>query len=103
MTGAVGLLAAIGDVRMIRRGALRGAPRLARHLWRMCWSLWVATGSFFLGQAKVIPKQFRIWPLLGILAAAPLVALVYWMWRIRVRRVRPSVQGSVRVAVPDAA
>jgi len=31
------LLAAAGDVRVMRRGAPRGGPRLARHLWRMCF------------------------------------------------------------------
>jgi len=49
MFGAVGLLASAGDLRVIRSGALRGAPRLARHLWRMCWALWIAASSFFLG------------------------------------------------------
>src|SRR5215207_5088494 len=34
--GAVMAIAAAGDVRVMRSGALRGAPRLARHLWRMC-------------------------------------------------------------------
>ena len=48
MFGIVGLLASIGDVRMIRSGGLRGAPRLARHLWRMCFALFIAAASFFL-------------------------------------------------------
>src|SRR6266516_240250 len=40
------LLAALGDFRMIRAGGLRGARRLTRHLWRMCFGLFIATGSF---------------------------------------------------------
>ena len=84
--GTVSLLAAIGDARMIREGGLRGTRRLARHLWRMCFGLFVATGSFFIGQAKFIPAPIRVMPLLLALGIAPLVILLYWMWRIRLRR-----------------
>jgi hypothetical protein len=83
--GTVFLLAAIGDLRAIRAGGLRGSRRLARHLWRMCFGLFVATGSFFLGQMKFIPEPVRIVPLLLVLAFAPIVFLFYWMWRVRVR------------------
>ena len=83
--GTVGLLAGIGDVRMLRVGMLRGAPRLARHLWRMCFALFIASGSFFLGQAKVFPKPIRIIPLLAVPVVAVLVMMVYWLWRIRVK------------------
>ena len=83
--GAVMLLAAIGDLRAIRAGGLRGSRRLARHLWRMCFGLFVATGSFFLGQMKFIPESVRIMPLLLLLAFAPILFLFYWMWRVRVR------------------
>ncbi|MFL6236979.1 MAG: hypothetical protein ACJ76N_27870, partial [Thermoanaerobaculia bacterium] len=31
------ILAAAGDVRVLRSGMPRGGPRLARHLWRMCF------------------------------------------------------------------
>jgi hypothetical protein len=83
--GTIGLLAGIGDLRMIREGGLRGAKRLARHLWRMCFGLFIATGSFFFGQAKFIPAPIRIGPLLAVLGVAPLVILLYWMWRVRLR------------------
>ena len=82
----ISLLAGIGDFRMLREGALRGTRRLARHLWRMCFGLFIATGSFFFGQAKFIPKPIRIGPLLAALGVAPLVILLYWMWRVRLRR-----------------
>ena len=83
--GTVCLLAAIGDLRMILEGGLRGTRRLARHLWRMCFGLFVATGSFFIGQAKFIPAPIRVMPLLFALGIAPLVILLYWMWRVRLR------------------
>ena len=71
---------------MTQSGALRGAPRLARHLWRMCFALFIAALSFFIGQAKVIPKPIRVSGLLAIPVLAVLVTMLYWMWRVRVRR-----------------
>jgi uncharacterized membrane protein len=80
------LLAAIGDARTILAGGLRGPRRLARHLWRMCFALFIATGSFFIGQMKFVPAPIRFMPLLIALGVAPLFALLYWMWRVRLRR-----------------
>ena len=59
VVGTVMLLAAIGDLRATRAGGLRGSRRLARHLWRMCFGLFVATGSFFLGQMNFIPEPWQ--------------------------------------------
>ena len=84
--GTVCLFAAIGDLRMIREGGLQGTRRLARHLWRMCFGLFIATGSFFIGQMKFIPAPIRVVPLLFVLGIAPLVILLYWMWRVRLQR-----------------
>jgi hypothetical protein len=50
--GSVCLLAAAGDVRMLLRGGIVAASRIARHLWRMCFGLFIAAGSFFLGPAN---------------------------------------------------
>lgn len=81
----IALLAGAGDLRMIRAGGVRGARRIARHLWRMCFGLFIATGSFFLGQQRFIPAPIRIPGLLMVLAVLPLVALLYWLWRVRIR------------------
>jgi uncharacterized membrane protein len=97
--GVVGLLASVGDVRVMRSGALRGAPRLARHLWRMSFALFIAALSFFIGQAKVIPKPVRIPGLLALPVLAVLVTMFYWLWRVRVR---PSFRGIVRVSPAEA-
>ena len=85
MFGVVGLLGAIGDLRVWRQGARRGTARLARHLWRMSFALFIAALSFFIGQAKVIPKPIRIYPLLALPVLAVLVTMVYWLWRVRIR------------------
>lgn len=87
--GAIGLLATAGDVRLLRSGGvqtLRGAPRLVRHLWRMSSALLIAAFSFFIGQAKVIPKPARIIPLLAIPPAVVIITLFYWLWRVRSTR-----------------
>lgn len=84
--GTVALLAAIGDWRLLRAGSISGVPRLTRHLWRMCFGLFIASGSFFLGQASFLPGPLRILPLLLALGIAPLLVLLYWVWRIRWRR-----------------
>lgn len=84
--GVVGVLASALDLRMIRAGALQGAPRLARHLWRMSFALFIAAMSFFLGQADTLPKALRIPPLLALPVLAVIVTMFYWLWRVRVRR-----------------
>ena len=83
--GPIALLAAIGDIRVLRAGAPQGRRRLVRHLWRMCVALFIATASFFLGQAKAIPAPLRITPLLVILALFPLGVMLYWLVRLHVR------------------
>jgi hypothetical protein len=71
---------------MIRRGGITGRARTARHVWRMSLACFVATGSFFLGQQKVMPAEMRGNPLLFIPALAPLVGLAFFMIRVRLPR-----------------
>jgi uncharacterized membrane protein len=78
---AVAALAAAADLKVVLRGGIAGAPRIARHLWRMCTALFIAAGSFFLGQMDVIPKALH-GPHLFVLALAPLAALLFWMLRV---------------------
>ena len=80
--GSVALLAVVGDARLVYGPELRPARRLTRHLWRMCFALFIATMSFFVGQAQVIPSPIRIMPLLIVLGVAPLIVMAYWLWRI---------------------
>ena len=81
--GSVALLGSIGDFRVMRSGPLRGARRLARHLWRMCFALAIASLSFFIGQSQVFPEPIRIMPLLALPLVAVLVTMFYWLWRVR--------------------
>jgi hypothetical protein len=81
--GCVVLLAAAGDVRMLVRGGISGTQRLMRHLWRMCFALFIATGSFFLGQQQVFPAFIRKTNVLLLPAFLPLVLLIFWLVRVR--------------------
>ena len=84
MFGVVALLGSAGDRRMIRAGGLRGAPRLVRHLWRMCFALFIASIAFYLGPGRV-PEALRIPALLAGAVLVPIVAMLYWLWRLRVQ------------------
>jgi len=106
--GAVGLLAAAGDLRMIRAGGIQGPRRITRHLWRMCFAMWVAAASFFWGPPNRVPEIIRIPALLPIPVLTPIVVMLYWLWRIRVRRKLPSITGgtastAIAIAAPEGA
>jgi uncharacterized membrane protein len=92
--GAIALSCGLADLRMMRAGGLRGARRLARHLWRMCLALFIAAGSFFLGQADEIPEPIRIFPLLAIPSFLPLLVMLYWLWRVRIRQAFRGIAGT---------
>lgn len=94
--GSVCLLAAAGDVRMLVGGGVLGAKRIARHLWRMCFGLFIAAGSFFLGPSN---RPVRLLSTVGlgkhlspivfstnvylVLSILPLILLVFWLIRVR--------------------
>jgi len=107
--GSVMLLAAAGDIRMLVRGGILGAKRIARHLWRMCFGLFIAAGSFFLGPSN---RPLRLLSAVGLrqqifrtllrqevllfLAILPLLLLISWLVHIRLTNRlarKPSVVG----------
>jgi len=94
--GSVCLLAGAGDVRMLVGGGVHGAKRIARHLWRMCFGLFIAAGSFFLGPSN---RPLRLLSEVGlgkhlspalfstglylVLSILPLILLIFWLVRVR--------------------
>jgi hypothetical protein len=106
--GSVMLLAAAGDVRMLVRGGVLGAKRIARHLWRMCFGLFIAAGSFFLGPSnrplrllsavgfgKHLPLALFSTTVYLILTILPLIMLIFWLVRVRFRN---AYKGSIQLA-----
>jgi len=81
--GGICLLAGLLDLKFIIRGTLSATQRLSRHLWRMCFAFFVATGSFFLGQQDVLPQAMRGSPVLFVLAFAPFALMLFWLARVR--------------------
>lgn len=84
--GTICLLAGFGDLRFILRGTLSATQRLARHVWRICFAFFIATGSFFLGQMDVLPAALRGSPLLFVLAFAPFAVMLFWLVRLQFPR-----------------
>jgi hypothetical protein len=87
--GVLGVSGAIGDFKTIRAGVLRGAPRLSRHLWRMCMALFITAASFFSIRARVaaiLPAPFTTPALRALPVVLVLVAMFYWLWKVRFRR-----------------
>jgi hypothetical protein len=94
--GTIALFAAASDARLLRSPVpLAGTKRIARHLWRMTFALWIAVVSFFPRLTRFLPGS------LGALIAVPilgvLVVMFYWLWRVRYRK---SFRGLIGVAVP---
>jgi uncharacterized membrane protein len=93
--GTVMLLAGAGDIRMLLGGGVAGAKRVVRHLWRMCFGLFIAAGSFFLGPSN---RPLRLLSAVGLgqhlspalfgttlyifLSVLPLILLIFWVFRV---------------------
>jgi uncharacterized membrane protein len=98
--GAMGVLGAIGDARVMRAGGIQGPRRIARHLWRMCFAMWVAAASFFWGPVGRVPDIIYYPALLPIPVLAPIAVMLYWLFRIRVKK---TLRGLVSVGAPETA
>lgn len=94
--GSICLLAATGDIRMLLRRGVFGAMRIARHLWRMCFGLFIAAGSFFMGPSnrpvrllravglkQNLPQALFSTNVYLVLTVTPLVLLIIWLVRVR--------------------
>ena len=97
--GIVGLLAATGDIRVLRGRVMQGARRIARHLWRLCFAMWVAAASFFWGPPRRVPEVLRIPALQAVAVLLPIAVMLYWLWRLRGRT---TLHGVVTLSAPHA-
>ena len=86
---AVVLLCVAGDVKVLISGLPCGGPRLARHLWRMCFALFIAAASFFSIQervARLLPEALTSAPIRALPIALIFAVMFYWLWRVRRRK-----------------
>jgi hypothetical protein len=87
------LVAGMLDLNAILRKRLSGSQRISRHLWRMCFAFFIATGSFFFGPA--IPAKLRGSSILFVLGFAPLALMLFWLVRVRLgKRLRNELSHS---------
>jgi uncharacterized membrane protein len=93
--GFLVLLSVLGDVRLIIRGGVAGVQRLVRHIWRMCFALFIATGSFFLGtaggsqinlRARIFTPAVRATHLPQVPVFLVLLLMIFWLFRVRLSR-----------------
>jgi hypothetical protein len=78
------VIAAVADARLVLAGGIAGAPRIARHLWRMCLAFTLAAGSFFTNALpRLLPGPMHV-SLLNFLPQLFLLGLLI-VWMIRVR------------------
>ena len=81
---AILAITAISDARVVLSGGISGAPRIARHLWRMCLGLTLAAGSAFTnGLARFLPGSYHVPPAFFLPQFLPLALLIFWMIRVR--------------------
>lgn len=80
---SVALISAAGDARMLLRGGLSGAQRVARHLWRMCFALFIASASIFLARPQLFPALLSKTHVLSLLGILPLILMIFWLLRVR--------------------
>jgi uncharacterized membrane protein len=93
--GSVAVLAAVGDVRMLVRRGIAGSHRLARHLWRMCFALFIASASLFLARQHLFPVFMRKTGSLVLLSFLPLVLMIFWLLRVRFAKAYKSTRQAI--------
>jgi uncharacterized membrane protein len=98
---AIGLIAAAGEINVLVRQTISRTARLARHLWRMCLSLFIASGSFFLGQPRFLPDWLTGSRLNLVLALAPLVAMLIYLVLVRLPKRRKPAKAEDLGAIAD--
>lgn len=77
-------IAALSDLKVVVQGGITGAPRIARHLWRMCLGLTMATGSAFTnGFARLLPGPYHVPTMFFLPQFLPVVLLAFWLVRVR--------------------
>jgi hypothetical protein len=96
-------IAAVSDLRVIRRGGISGGPRIARHLWRMCLALLLASFSFFIGQQKVMPLFMRGSPIMFVPELIVLGSMIFWLFYVGfAKRYRQPSGGALSTSAANA-
>jgi uncharacterized membrane protein len=85
LMGSLAALALASDLRVIWRRGVTGGQRLARHLWRLCAALLIATGSA-LAQPRLVPPQLSDTPFALLPIVLILGVMIFWLLRLLLAR-----------------
>jgi uncharacterized membrane protein len=81
--GGLALVAAALDINLLIHRGVQGRHRIARHVWRMCFALYIATGSLFTGPgARAFPESIRDSVLLSVPENVVALLIVFWLARV---------------------
>ncbi|NAY92177.1 hypothetical protein GTQ34_09620 [Muricauda sp. JGD-17] len=80
--GSIALLGALLDAKIIWSGGVFGKQRIVRHLWRMCFALFIAAASLFLGQPQVFPKVIQGTFILALPVFLVIGTMLFWLIRV---------------------
>jgi len=80
-------LALFGDYRH-RTTDRSTRQKTIRHLWRMCFGLFIASGSFFGARPHLFPDWMQTYGVLLLLSLAPVLVMAYWRFKLRARSAR---------------
>ncbi|WP_370979134.1 hypothetical protein [Agaribacterium sp. ZY112] len=81
--GLFGLFFAYLDFRLLRQGGALKHQRIKRHIWRMTFSMFIATFIFFTGNTHVLPEFLRLPLLLALPPLLVIASLCWFLWRAR--------------------
>lgn len=78
-------IALIGDIKLLICKGLTLGHRLARHIWRMCFALYLAIGSFFGQGAKILPEALSQSVLIEIPEPLILLIMIFWLLKTAIK------------------
>jgi hypothetical protein len=97
--GAIALLFALADVRMLARGGVLATRRLVRHLWRTSLAFLFALMSLYPGNGRFFPDAVRKSNLAYTPHLLVIATIIFWLVRLRRRR-RAVTPAQAPAAVP---
>lgn len=75
----VSAIAFLGDLSILIRKSISQRSRIVRHVWRICFTFFIASGSLFFGQGQLFPLWFNESAFPQLFAMFPIVMLLIWV------------------------
>lgn len=81
-------LCVVLDINLILRGSVSSIARISRHIWRMCFAIFIAAAALLLGQQHVFPDVLRNPYILFAPLLLVLVVMIFWLLWVRFEKSR---------------